>query len=132
MDKFTGIIIEESLDDVNILKKVDTIDTKIEEVTENHNTPWIKKWTLHSIEILPENADEIAREISNSLDKEHPWYADFRNDLFHYIIFPNKVFKIDRSKEEEYSDVTKYGITIGIADYQLDFSPHIEEWNREK
>ena len=42
----------------------------------------------------------------------------------------DKVFKVDRSKPEEYKEVTQYGVSLGIPDYQLDFSPHTAEWTR--
>ena len=42
----------------------------------------------------------------------------------------DKVFKVDRSKPEEYKQVTEYGLSLGIPDYQLDFSPHIKQWQR--
>ena len=130
MKNINGVIIEESLENKSVLQKVKIIKTKTEEVTEEHKTPWIKQWTLHTIEILENQADEITKDLSKSLDSEHSWYADFKNDKFHYIIFLNKVFKVDRSKPEQYSEVTKYGLTLGIPDYQLDFTPHIKEWGR--
>jgi len=61
---------------------------------------------------------------------QNAWYADFKNKSFHYIIFCNKIFKVDRSKPGQYNSVTKYGLSLGIPDYQLDFSPHIKEWKR--
>ena len=131
MTNFNGVIIEESLENKDDLQKVKIIKTKVERVTEEHKTPWIKQWTLHTVEIPENQADEIAEDLSNSLDSEHDWYADFKNDKFHYIIFHNKVFKVDRSKPEQYQDVTKYGLSLGIPDYQLDFSPHIKEWERD-
>jgi hypothetical protein len=130
MTNFNGVIIEESLENADVLQKMKIIKTKVEETTEEHKTPWIKQWTLHTVEIPENQADEIAEDLSKSLDSEHDWYADFKNDKFHYIIFRNKVFKVDRSKPEQYQDVTKYGISLGIPDYQLDFSPHIKEWAR--
>ena len=84
---FVGGIIEESLGNKYFLQKVKIIKTKVEQVTEEHKTPWIKQWTLHSVEILEKQADKIAKELSASLDSEHNWYADFKNDKFHYIIF---------------------------------------------
>ena len=131
MANFNGVIIEESLEKKDILKKVKILKTKVEQVTEEHKTPWIKQWTLHTVEILENQVDVVAKEVSHSLDSEHSWYADFKNDKFHYIIFRNKVFKVDRSKPEQYNDVTKYGLTLGIPGYQLDFSPHIKEWERK-
>ena len=129
-DNFKGVIIVESLENQNILQKVKIIKTKVEEVTEGHKTPWIKQWTLHTIEISKDQADEIAEELSTSLDSKHNWYADYKNDDFHYIIFRNKVFIVDRSKPEQYKDVVKYGLSLGIPDYQLDFTPDIKEWER--
>jgi len=57
---------------------------------------------LHTVEIPDEQADVIAEELSESLDSQHNWYADFKNNLFHYIIFRKKVFKINRSKPQQY------------------------------
>ena len=119
---YKGVIIEESLENISVLKKLKIISTKIEFVTEKHKTPWIKQWTLHNVEILEDQADNIAKELSEVLDSEHNWYADYKNNELHYIIFRNKVFKIDRSKKEQYDNVTKYGVSLGIPDYQLDFS----------
>ena len=130
MTNFNGIIIEESLENKDVLQKVKIIKTEIEEVTEEHKTPWVKQWTLHTVEILENQADEITEDLSKSLDPEHSWYADFKNGDYHYVIFRNKVFKVDRSKPEQYSEVTKYGVSLGIPDYQLNFSPHIKEWGR--
>jgi hypothetical protein len=130
MTNFNGVIIEESLENKSVLQKVKIVKTKIEKVTEEHKTPWIKQWTLHTVEIIENQADKIAEDLSKSLDSEHDWYADFKNNKFHYIIFRNKIFKVDRSKPEQYKAVTKYGLSLGIPDYQLDFSPHIKEWER--
>jgi len=126
MKNFHGIIIEESLESKDILQKLKIIKTDVEKVTKEHQTPWLKQWTLHTVEILDNQAEEIATEISQTLDFQHNWYADFKNDLYHYIIFCKKVFKVDRSKPEQYDNVVKYGVSLGIPDYQLDFSPQIK------
>ena len=130
MKNYTGVIIEESLENKDVLQQVKTTNTKIEEVIEKHQTPWIKQWTLDTVEIPENQADKIANQLSKVLDSKHNWYADFKNDDFHYIIYRDKVFKVDRSKREEYDEATKYGISIGIPDYQVDFSPHIKQWER--
>lgn len=130
--KFKGVIIEESLADKSILSNVKIEDTKVELITEIHKTPWLKQWTLHTVSIDTDKTDEIAKEISESLDYSHgsAWYADFKNDKNHYIIFKDKVFKIDRSKPEEYQAATDYGISLGIPPYQVDFAPNVVEWKR--
>ncbi len=127
---FVGVIIEESLKEKDVLQKVKIIKTKIELVTEKHKTPWIKYWTLHTVEILSNQADIIAKELSRSLDSKHNWYADFKNDKIHYIIFRNRVFKIDWTSKEQYDEAKKYGISLGIPEYQVDFHPDIKEWKR--
>lgn len=127
---YTGVIIEESLENKAVLKKVKIIKTKVEKVTAKHKTPWIKQWSLHTVEISENNAEEIAKEISKSLDSEHNWYADFKNEKVHFIIFRNKVFKINRGKKEEYDRAKNYGISLGIPEYQVDFHPEVKEWER--
>ena len=133
MNNFVGVIIEESLENKDVLQKVKIIKTDVEPVTEAHKTPWIKQWTLHPVEVLENQAEHVAEEISQVLDSENEgsWYADFKNADFHYIIFRDKVFKIDRSKTVQYGEVIKYGVSLGIPDYQLDFSPHIKAWERQ-
>ena len=98
--KYKGVIIEESLEKNDILKDVIVVDTKVEPVTEDHKTPWIKQWTLHTIEIPEEKADEVADKLS----------AD-KNPVL-------------------YKDAKQYGISLGIPEYQVDFAPEDKVWER--
>ena len=121
--KYTGTIIEESLEDKSVLKDVKILSTRVEPIKESHQTPWLSQWTLHKVEILKEQAKKIAEELSQALDREHggSWYADYKNDETHYIIFPDKIFKINRTIAEQYKAVTEYGLRLDIPDYQVDF-----------
>ena len=124
---YQGVIIEESLEKPDVLDKVKILETKIEEVTEEHKTPHLKQWTLHTVEVSDDQADKIAEEISGVLNTANGhWYADFKNEQSHYVIFRNKVYKLDRTDKAGYDEITKYGIALGIPDYQLDFSPEIK------
>jgi len=128
---YKGVIIEESLENKDILKKdVKILETKVEEVTEEHKTPWIKQWTLHTVEIPENQAKNVAEKISRALDSEHDWYADYKNDTHHYIIFRNKIFFVDQQSKEQYDEAKKYGISLGIPEYQVDFHPEVKEWER--
>ena len=127
---YKGVIIEESLEKADVLKDVVVIETKVESVTEEHKTPWIKQWTLHTVEILEEKADQVAEKLSADLDKEHEWYADYKNDQYHYIIYRGKVFKVDLKNPVLYKDAKQYGISIGIPEYQVDFAPEDKIWDR--
>ncbi len=123
---YKGIIIEESLKYKEALNFVTVTDTKIEPVTEAHKTPWLKQWTLHTVTVPAANAEKLAEILSHSLDGDS-WYVDYRNQQVHYVIFPNKVYRVDRSKPEQYEAVRKYGMGLGIPDYQLTFSSEIAE-----
>lgn len=129
---YQGVIIEESLQDTFILRRLKILKTKVEPINPEHKTPWLKQWTLHTVLIDENNADKVAEEISHSLDYSHggAWYADFKNDKVHYVIFKDKIFKIDRSKSEEYQAATNYGISLGVPSYQVDFAPNVIEWKR--
>jgi hypothetical protein len=128
---YEGVIIKESLKDPELLHSVQIVSTTIEPVTDAHETPWLKQWTLHTVIIPAARAGEIAESLSHELETEHDaWYIDFKNNTTHYIVFPGKVFKIDRTKADEYQAATSYGLTLGIPAYQLDFSPSITEWQR--
>lgn len=128
---FQGVIIEESLTDKSVLKDVKVISSKVEPVNEKHKTPWVKQWTLHTAQIPAKDVASVAEKISKTLDKEHNWYADFKTETEHYVIYTNKVFHItDRTDKKQYDEATEYGISIGIPDYQVDFSPHLKQWER--
>ena len=118
---FVGVIIEESLERKDVLNRVKILKTKISKVTEKHQTPWLKEWTLFTVEILRNQADKLAKELSQALDSQHAWYADYKNDSHHYIIFRNKVFFIDRKSQEQYDEDRDYGLSLGIPEYQVDF-----------
>lgn len=121
---YQGIIIAESLSDPSILRDINIISTKVEKVTKKHKTPWLIQWTLHSVEIPEGKANEFAEKISKSFDKNHPnWYGDFKNDRYHFVIFPNKVIKVDLKNPVLYKEAKAYGVSLEIPSYQLDFAP---------
>ena len=91
MKNYRGVIIEESLADKKVLGQVKITSTRVSVVTPKHATPWLKKWTLHTVEIEAKKAGEMARELSKSLDSSHSsWYADFHNEDDHPIIIQQK------------------------------------------
>ena len=128
---FAGVLIQESLTDKSILREIKIVSTTVEQVTPEHKTPWVDQWTMRDVEIAEGRVAEISEKISRVLDHEHHWYADFKNEKEHFIIYHDKVFHIiDRSVTAQYDEATKYGISIGIPDYQLDFSPNVTEWKK--
>ncbi len=120
---YIGTIIQESLTDQEILDKLHVTRTIVEEVTPEHQTPWVKAWILHTVEIEEEGADKWAEWLSSHIDNshDHPWYVDYKNDKFHYVIYPGKIFKIDRTNAEENHKAQEYGKSKGIPPHQLDW-----------
>ncbi len=117
---YEGIIIEESLENLEVLHMVSVVETRIEAVTKQHQTPWLTQWTLHKVIIPAEDITEVTEQLSASLSG-HNWYSDFRNDRAHYVVFPRKVFRIDREKPDQYRAAIAYGLELGIPEQQLDF-----------
>lgn len=123
MNNYKGVIIEESLINKNILKKVKIISTKVESVTPKHQTPWLKIWTLYTIEIPFNQVDEIANKLSEIIiDNPSSWYVDFNNKETFYVIYPNKIFKWRKGDIDIIKKCKKYGISLGIPSYQVNFS----------
>lgn len=122
MEKYQGVIIEESLKDKNILNEVSIISTKVEKVTEKHKTPWLEKWTLHTVQINPADIDDFARKISKLVnDKPNSWYVDFNNGETFFVIYPNKVYKWKKGESEKIKECKAFGISLGIPPYQVAF-----------
>lgn len=118
---YEGTIIEESLEDKSLLKDIKILNQKISPVTEEDKTPWINHWTLDKVEIEAIDIDRLAERIAKAIDKEHAhaWYVDFKNENTHYVIFSDRVFKIDRSNHKQYDGVIEFGINIGIPEHQM-------------
>jgi hypothetical protein len=83
---------------------------------------------MHTVELDEDKSDAIAEQIGSSLENDHSWYADFKNDQYHYIIYRNKVFKVDLNNPRLYKNAKEYGISIGIPEYQVDFAPSNKRW----
>ena len=121
MSDYKGTIIEESLEDKTILRRAKVLSVAVEKVTDEHRTPWVTQWTLDTVEIPEGEIATFTEALSVSLDSKHPWYADLKNERFHYIVFRNKVFKVSLEDSDSYENARSYGISIGIPGYQVDF-----------
>lgn len=117
---YKGVIIEESLEDKTVLQNVKIVKTDVEQVTERHRTPWLKQWTLQTVEIPEDKIEEVVAAISQVFDKKHSsWYADFKNNEYHFIVFPHKIFMVTIGNKKEYEEARQYGLSLGIPEYQL-------------
>ena len=120
---YEGVIIEESLEDASVLGSLEVLDTHVEPITPEHRTPWLGQWTLHKVRIPEARAHDVAEALSKALDGDHPasWYADFKNDTHHYVVYRGRVFLIDRRDAAQYAEAADYGISHGLPEHQADF-----------
>jgi len=118
---YRGIIIEESLTNTDIIKNFALISQETEKVEEAHETPWLEQWTCDDVEIPEEQIESATDELSKLIDTEHigNWYCDFKNDDWHYVVFSNKIFKINRKSREDYDNMRDYALSIGLPEHQL-------------
>ncbi len=76
---------------------------------------------MDTVEIDERQIDEYTNRLSTLIDTKHcnAWYCDFRNNKYHYVVFANKVFKLDRNKKQDYIDMQEYAIKLGLPKHQL-------------
>ncbi|EKE29077.1 MAG: hypothetical protein ACD_2C00234G0004 [uncultured bacterium (gcode 4)] len=104
-------IIEESLTDKDILSDIQVLETEI--------TPDIDPedvWHIHTVMMTEENIFKLAEYL-----KPAKYYAHFwsRDDMF--VVFPNKVFKLDSDNKDSWKDAIDFWLSIDIPLEQLDF-----------
>ena len=107
---YTGTIVEESLEDRNILGKVEVVSTII---TDDENEA--DRWHIHTCKTTREMIEHFTKVLRLG------WYCHFWNADELIIVYKNKVFYCERSKPTSSKHAFKYGITQGIPSEQLDF-----------
>lgn len=125
---YSGVIIEESLANKQALEGLKIVKQEVEQVTEEHETPWLTQWTCDTVEIPEADIETAVKKLSDAIDTKYigNWYCDFRNDNWHYVVFSGKIFKIDRKKREAYDEMREYALSIGLPEHQLPNGGRIE------
>lgn len=118
---WTGVIIEESLNDNSVLDKVKIEKTEVSEEdddpSENHGFP---VWHLHSVSLARVDADMVAEKLSESL-KSGPWWVDLKGKEDAYVIFSGRIFKGEIGDKTFEEKVNNYASKVGCPDSQLPF-----------
>ena len=105
--KFKGIIIEESLENRDILKDAQIIESTVSEDGE---------WHMHTVLISPEHLEQLAQNL-----KDGTWYAHFWNGRNVIVVFKGKTFQFNFDSKETWKETLEYGRSLGIPEEQLDF-----------
>jgi len=115
----TGLLLKESLSDLNILGRLRIAKTETWNVANAaENQPNV--WTAMSFEVEDAEADAVAEELSHAL-KSPGWYIDARRDVWVYVIFPQRVFKYQRGDRVGKLEAQTYAQAIGIPPSQIDW-----------
>lgn len=131
---YRGVIIEESLSDKSPLEGLDIVSRSVEKVTKMHETPWLEQWTLDTVEIPEAKMETIAQILSKAIDLSHcgNWYCDFKNNDWHYVVFCNKVFKLNRKSLADYKAMQEYAKSIGLPKHQTPSFGGVDEQEFER
>ena len=105
--KYSGCIIEESLKDKSIINEFN--------ITEEMNDGGI----IWIVEIDESKIDDIVPRLQTAMTDEPIWYCDLKCEDYHYIIYNDKIFKVNRNIPEQYEETRKYGLKRGIPSEQL-------------
>jgi hypothetical protein len=108
-----------------VLRDVRIRRTRAFPTTEWHRTPWVAQWTMHVVEIPDERAETVAACLAETIDATRgAWYAGFKSDATHYVVFSGRIFRVSRAHPEEYEAPRAHGRALGIAERQLDFDTY--------
>lgn len=119
---YDGVLIAQSLrpgteSDVRlVVNKITTFET--EDAAPNQPT----RWTLLHFEVDDADVDALAGWCADSLIADPSvWYADFKNDSEHFVIFPGKIFRYRINDQAERERAVEYGRRLGVPETQLDW-----------
>lgn len=107
MNTYTGCIIDESIKDKSILREFTILETK--------NDGGIS----YIVETDESRIDSTVLKLQASMTEEKCWYTDLQNYDYHYIIYNDKIFKVNRDCPEQYEEAKEYGLERDIPEEYL-------------
>jgi hypothetical protein len=80
------------------------------------------RWTMIFFQVEESDADHLAEWFAGSLISEPGvWYADFKNESEHFVIFPGRIFRYRLGDEEGRRQAVDHGRGLGVPEAQLDW-----------
>lgn len=105
--KYSGCIIEESIKDKSILNEFEIVKTNADD------------GISYIVEIEDDRINEIVLKLQAAMVEDKQWYTDLKCYDYHYIIYNDKIFKVNRDFPEQYEKAKAYGIERGIPECYL-------------
>jgi hypothetical protein len=119
-EKFSGVIIQESLKNKRILRFVRILKKELADGLDPELHGGFSTWNLLHVEFFRTELDKIIEILQLDLAAKD-WYADFRGNKEHYIVFKGKSFKCEIGNKDSYEKAVEYGLEMEIPKKQLDF-----------
>lgn len=102
MSNYSGCLIEESLKDKSILDEFNIVETNIDD------------GISYIVEIDESKIEKIVPKLQSAMVENAEWYCDLKCYDYHYIIYNDKIFKVNRDYPEQYEEAKEYGLKRGI------------------
>lgn len=113
MNEYHGIVIDKSLKDKKLLKKLNVIGSR---------KSISNKWLQLKISFPEEKLNEMIKFIQENLVTKEKYYAHFYRGNEVIVIFKDKVFYVSTDKST-WKSVIEYGLSLNIPREQLEMKP---------
>ena len=110
-----GVLIEESLEDPAVLKKVSIVST---ECTHLEDETQGQQLQFHKIEVSESDVEDICLEVSRVI--RPTWYFQIVSGSKMFVVFRDEIMKAEKSDPESIERIIKYGTTLGILPEQIE------------
>jgi hypothetical protein len=78
-------------------------------------------WTFVDFELPDHRADELAAQLARTLRPDGGWYADFRSEAEHVVVFAGKAFRYRVGDRDALHEAQEHGRSVGVPEHQLDW-----------
>lgn len=118
-DKYTGLLLAESLDDHTVLDLLHVTRQEIWDVGDRAADFQPRTWTAVFFEGDALQVDEVTEALSHAVNQR--WYANVSTDDTEYVVFRDRVFKHAKGDRVGAAPAVGYGLSVGIPEHQLDW-----------
>ena len=118
-EKFTGLLLSESLEDQSVLSLLTIAREDIWDVGDRAADFQPRMWTAIVFEGDALQVKDVASKLSQALAPR--WYANISTDETEYVVFRDRVFKHGKGDRIGAAPAVEYGRSVGIPEHQLDW-----------
>jgi hypothetical protein len=108
--RYVGIIVEESLDDNRVINNYEVSKMCITGHEKRQD-----RWHMYEVILTKDEIMKLSKHIVDG------WYMHFWWERNVIAVFKDKQFEFKYDDKETWTEVLKYGISLGIPEAQLDF-----------